>query len=238
VQALPVGAPESQPFNLTFISRKAAVAVFQEGNGTLRTGGSLACERTDHLLFDHPLGTSGERGLQVRMDNIGADCQQDAEISTGHLAATLYVTYGDFATRARIGHAPDGGHAPSNTFTCFSAYTDRPHNEIALCWPATTPTVLHLGYWVGWDGDKEHFTEIDLGFDATAALHDYRISWRPTSIAVFVDGVKVAHSQGRAGVNGTIPWRPLSTRVILRPKDGTFLGPAAFDVARASYAPA
>jgi hypothetical protein len=58
----------TEPFLLDMTSRDAVIAIFNEDEGALRTDGSLACMRADHLSYEHPCA-SGERGLRILMDD-------------------------------------------------------------------------------------------------------------------------------------------------------------------------
>eukprot|EP00117_Sycon_ciliatum_P018518 scpid81318/ scgid17093/ Beta-glucanase; 1,3-1,4-beta-D-glucan 4-glucanohydrolase; Endo-beta-1,3-1,4 glucanase; Lichenase len=227
-------------FNISFTDRTKSLEIFEEGNEHLTTGGSSSCARPDHLAYNFTLpDCNGCRGLRITLDNKNATCASSAGISTGHLASTVYYSYGDFEIYARTGHSPSGGDPPQNVFTCFSAYTfgrsrDGVHNEIALCWPGDDPGTIHMGHWNGKNGDHEHRTDLKLGFDASAGYHRYKFQWRRDSITYFIDGTEVHRSDG-----DTMPFENLSMRIILRPdnKPSTYEGDAFMTVRFASYVP-
>ena len=227
-------------FRLTFTNRTEVLKYFEEGDEHLTTGGSSSCARPDHLEYNVTLPDCGCSGLKVRMDNKNATCAQRVAISTGHLASIVYYTYGDFEIRARIAHSVDGRDPPSNAFTCFSAYTGAReskagyHNEIALCWPGSDTKKIHMGYWYGTDGDKEHRYDHDLGFDAAEGYHTYKFKWRNDSITYEIDDKEVHKATGS---KDKLPFEDLSIRVILRPnnKPSTYLGEAMYGVDYISY---
>lgn len=208
----------------------------------LTTDGSIACTRRDHLFYDYDMaGYDGDRrGLQVRLDNKNATCSDDAELSTGHLRSHEGFWFGDLVIEARVAHSPDDLPTPNNAMTCFSLYTNIPvHNEIALCFRATNSSTFSVGYWVGYDGDIEHSTSVFLP-DTDSTYHNYSIAWREDYLAVFVDANQVVRFNGSAVVNGTLPWNPMSIRLILRPRDANcsdYEGDAYVNVVRLSYTP-
>lgn len=228
-------------FFLDFTNRDDALAIFNEDEGKLTTDSSLACMRPDHLSYNTHL--DGEpnalQGLVVTLDNLSPTCSSSAQISVGHMSSISKYSYGDFEIYAKIAHSPPGStdpHPPSNAFTCFSLYVGTSeaeyHNEIALCWSPSNFTQIHFGYWIGYDGDKEHQIIKDLGFDFSESYHTYAFQWRPTSITWLVDGKVLATSQ-----SGQMPWEDMSTRIILRPKNNpsVYLGNALFSVGHVSY---
>ena len=79
-------------FDVDFSSRDAAVAIFEEGTGSLLTDGSRACMEPSHLAYGVPLdgGEAGETGVRLTMDGEGVTCGHDAEIAVGHLASWKY----------------------------------------------------------------------------------------------------------------------------------------------------
>ncbi|MGW9529925.1 family 16 glycosylhydrolase [Paenibacillus terrae] len=55
------------------------------------------------------------------------------------------------------------------------------------------------------NGVGSHETVLDLGFDASAAYHDYAFEWSPSAIRWYVDG-KLVHREN--GSRGELPSQP------------------------------
>jgi endo-1,3-1,4-beta-glycanase ExoK len=96
--------------------------------------------------------------------------------------------------------------ATPGTISAFFLYTGAAegtrHDEIDVEIKGDDPSKLSVNYWT--DG-VQHPTVIDLGFDASAAPHDYAFEWSPTSLRWFVDG-RLVHEE--AGARGPLPQVP------------------------------
>ena len=86
------------------------------------------------------------------------------------------------------------------TITGFFTYTGpaegTQHDEIDVEIKGDDPWKLQVNYWTN---DAEHPTVIDLGFDASAAYHDYAFRWTGERLQWFVDGRLVHEEDGRRG---------------------------------------
>lgn len=96
--------------------------------------------------------------------------------------------------------------ATPGTITAFFTYagsdTGKPHDEIDIELKGDDLTKMQVNYWTN---GVEHPTLIDLGFNASAAYHDYAFHWTATGIDWFVDG-KLVHSEN--GSRGALPVTP------------------------------
>ncbi len=163
---------------------------------------------------------------------VGSTC---AKWAAGHLRTVQAFTYGTWTVVAQVAHSPvPGAPTPNNAFTCFGSYTDAPvHNEISMCWEATTQSTLGAAYWYSAAEEK---TDVQLPFDASQGVHNWTVVWAPSSITWMVDG-KVLHTDsGQAGK--TIPYEPQQLSLITRPRDSTYDGDAVFTVKSFSYSSA
>ena len=135
-------------FEVDFSSRAAALAIFEEGVGSLLTDGSRACMAPSHLSYGVAIegGEPGETGVRLTMDDQDVTCGHEAMIAVGHLASRAFYSYGDFEWRGRVHHAPGGGVPPANAFTCFSTFIhgSLTHNELAWCFPAHDGNEVHM----------------------------------------------------------------------------------------------
>jgi len=126
-----------------------------------------------------------------------------------------------------MGHYKNGSRA-TNAVTYFSVgYTnekvwngtalDPLHNEITLGFVgwATEPNRIHLGYWYN-DTMHQHIREIQKHPDPYKTFNIFSIRWAPESITWKVNGKVVWTDHGVR--DKTMPYRPLSTRFILRPR--------------------
>merc|ERR1712232_500385 len=106
-------------------------------------------------------------------------------------------------------------------------------NEIALCFDGANTTQAKFLYWYN---QTLHTTIFGLGFDSSAALHTYKVTWRSDSITWYVEG-KVAHKD--VGVAGkTIPWEPLTMVVgLLKPHGSNPAKSSSIQVEYVSYSP-
>ena len=210
------------------------MAIFEEGHGSLLTDGTRACMESSHLEYGVMLDqVTGERGLRIKMDD-HPTCGNGAEIAVGHLASWATFSYGDFEWRARIHHTPDGSAPPANSFTCLSTFVhgSLTHNELAWCFPANDGREVHMAYWYD---DTMHRTAKRYRTDLTQGFHNYTIRWRDVGMDWLIDAELVHQIRGVA--ERTVPWEPMSIRVILRPKNvpSVFLGAAHLELARVSY---
>ena len=229
-------------FQCSFSNRWLVVRQFEEGSVHYVTDGISACMDPGHIAygvaFKYENGNSTvPTGARLTLDNVGATCGFGAQIAVGHLQSKSYYSFGDFEWRARIHHAPDGGAPPSNSFTCLAVYTHDPaHNELAWCFPAANPREVHASYWYDDTMRRSVFFVED---DLTQHLHTYKLRWRENGVDWLIDGRVVHQTRGEPGK--TVPWLPMSIRIILRPVNKhptAFLGPAQVDVEHASYVPA
>ncbi len=96
-----------------------------------------------------------------------------------------FYGYGRYEVVMRAAKAPG---IVSSFFTHTDNYLGDPHSEVDFEFVGGKPHEVHTNYF--WDG-ASHAVDIDLGFDASAALHVYAFEWLPTSITWFVDGVEI-----------------------------------------------
>lgn len=105
------------------------------------------------------------------------------------------LSYGHGLYKARLIASRTPG-----TITAFFTYTGpaegTQHDEIDIELKGDDPTKLQLNYWTN---DAEHPTVINLGFDASAAYHEYAFRWTADRLQWFVDGVLVHEENGSRG---------------------------------------
>ncbi len=121
--------------------------------------------------------------------------------ASGEYQTQRFFGYGRFEARLKAVAAP-------GVVTGFFTYTGPtfngdPHHEIDFEFLGKSPRQVQLNYYT--DGDGDHGTMIDLGFDASADFHSYAFEWRPDSIRWFVDG-KLVHEE--TGARGPLPSVP------------------------------
>ena len=225
-------------FDLSFTDQDVVRSLFSEDSGSLLTDSSRSCMREDHLLYNQELdgAPAGLRGLLLKMDDVEPSCGHGSQISVGHLSSLSGYTYGDFSWLGRVAHTPDGSKLPENVFSCFAvfAHGDGAHNELAWCFPANDPNEVHMSHWYD---DTMHRSVKRLPIDLSAGYHTYTVRWRPIGLDWLIDNTIVHQVRGEPG--RTIPSRPMSIRVILRPKNvpTVYLGRAQLGLLRISYTP-
>jgi hypothetical protein len=123
------------------------------------------------------------------------------------------------------------------TVSAFFTYTGptdgTAHDEIDVEILGDDPTRVSLNYWTD---DAQHPTVVSLGFDASAAAHDYAFRWSAQRLQWFVDGVLVHEEDGSRGplprvagkimlnhwgAVGTEPW---SSSYVVSPATASVMG--------------
>ena len=118
---------------------------------------------------------------------------------------------GEYRTLSSYGHgrytvrmqASDVNGTISSMFTYTGSFEGTEHDEIDIEILGKDPTKLQLNYW---RNGHEHPHTVELGFDASEAMHTYTFEWTPDSITWYVDGVLV-HSVSENGLsnNDSLP---------------------------------
>ena len=150
------------PFFTDFTDADAAQDLFDVDSGYQFTQGATFCSDPQHVFFNTPLlnDLNKRSGLRVTMDTVAPNCSSKAQYSVGHLSSIEYYGYGHYEFEVMPAHAPNGGSAGIDAFTCVSIYNGGElgglHNEIAVCWNQKTPLNVDWSYWVGWDQDAIH----------------------------------------------------------------------------------
>lgn len=120
---------------------------------------------------------------------------------SGEYRTNASYGYGLYKARLIASNTP-------GTITAFFTYTGwaegTRHDEIDVEIKGDDPRKVSLNYWS--DG-VEHPTVVDLGFDASAAYHDYAFRWTPTSLQWFVDDRLVHEENGSRGPLPEVPGR-------------------------------
>ena len=98
--------------------------------------------------------------------------------------------YGTFTVHMRAAKA-------SGIVSSFFIYNGTPWDEIDIEFLGKDTTKMQTNYFT--NGVGGHETLINLGFDASAALHTYAIVWQSGSIKWYVDGVLVLTENGSRG---------------------------------------
>ncbi|WP_095588107.1 family 16 glycosylhydrolase [Actibacterium ureilyticum] len=134
---------------------------------------------------DYVVPTLGE----VTLNLDGAD--RDGKPFTGaEIQSDDFYGYGSYEVTMQ---AAAGSGAVSSFFLFSSEFfgADK-HNEIDFEFLGNDTTKVNINYYYGNEklGDNGS-VQIDLGFDAAAGMHDYRIDWQPDAIRWFVDGVLI-----------------------------------------------
>jgi endo-1,3-1,4-beta-glycanase ExoK len=142
--------------------------------------------------------------MALRLDDNGCPLECSGEkFASGEYATQ--DTYGFGRVEARL-KAADGTGLVTSLFTYFDADPSdeaEVNDEIDIEILGKDPTKLETNYYT--DGDGDHSTVIDLGFDSSLEFHEYAFEWSPTSIKWYVDG-KLIHTED--GSRGKLPSKP------------------------------
>ena len=126
--------------------------------------------------------------------------------------------YGTYTVHMRAAKA-------SGIVSSFFIYNGTPWDEIDIEFLGKDTTKMQTNYFT--NGVGGHETLINLGFDASAALHNYSIVWQSGSIKWYVDGVLVVTENGS---RGALPRNPGKIMMNLWPGTGvdSWLGPFTY----------
>jgi endo-1,3-1,4-beta-glycanase ExoK len=143
--------------------------------------------------------------MALRLDESGCPSECSGEKFASGEYATQDNTYGYGRIEARLKSA-NGTGLVTSLFTYFDADPSievEVNDEIDIEILGKDPTKLETNYYT--DGDGDHSTVIDLGFDSSLDFHNYAFEWSPTSIKWYVDG-KLIHTEN--GSRGKLPSKP------------------------------
>jgi endo-1,3-1,4-beta-glycanase ExoK len=145
-------------------------------------GGAFNCGwRADHSTFSGGLMT-----LQLDNATCPSGCSGKPYASDEYRTNDVY-SYGTYTVRMRAAKG-------SGIVSSFFIYNGNPWDEIDIEFLGKDTTKMQTNYFVSGTGGHEAL--IDLGFDASAALHKYTIVWQQGSIQWYVDDVLVHTNTG------------------------------------------
>jgi endo-1,3-1,4-beta-glycanase ExoK len=176
-------------------------------------GGVFNCGwRSDHATFSGGLMT-------IQLDNATCPtgCSGKPYASDEYRTNDVYG-YGTYTVRMRAAQG-------SGIVSSFFIYNGSPWDEIDIEFLGKDTTKMQTNYFT--NGVGGHETLINLGFDASAALHTYSIVWQPGSIKWYVDGTLVLTE---TGTRGALPTNPGKIMMNLWPGTGvdSWLGPFTY----------
>lgn len=136
---------------------------------------------------------NGRMGIKLEADVVGLT---GTPAVSGEYRTLGTYQYGLYQTRLIAPKTP-------GTISAFFTYTGpsngTQHDEIDVELKGDDLTKMQVNYWTN---GVEHPTLINLGFDASAAYHDYSFRWTATGIQWYVDNLLV-HSEN--GSRGALP---------------------------------
>jgi len=166
------------------------------------------------------------------IDTPGSCCDgsQCADVASGHLGTVATYGYGTYTIKMKAPRQTKDG-APK-TLACFTVYISSPvHNEIDICFYSNTSQMVCAYF----NPTEVRFVH-DLTFDPTDQFRNYQFVWTATKLSWFIDGKLVESTTGTPSV--PIPTEAAPIRVVFRPLDTPYEGPASFQIASISYQPA
>ncbi|MCD9023117.1 beta-glucanase [Cohnella silvisoli] len=166
--------------------------------------------RADHVEFE-----DGIMALQLDDQPCPSGCSGKSYAS-GEYATHNKYGYGRVEGRIK---AAQGEGVVTSLFTYTGPSDGTQWDEIDIEILGKDTTKLETNYYT--DGDGDHATVIDLGFDAAADFHDYAFEWSSTAINWYVDGVLVHTETGQRGPLPTLPGHIMAN---LWPGTGLFEG--------------
>lgn len=176
-------------------------------------GGVFNCGwRADHATFSGGLMT-----LQLDNATCPSGCSGKPYASDEYRTNDVYG-YGTYTVHMRAANG-------SGIVSSFFIYNGSPWDEIDIEFLGKDTTKMQTNYFT--NGVGGHETLINLGFDASAALHTYLIVWQQGSISWYVDGTLVLTENGS---RGALPTNPGKIMMNLWPGTGvdSWLGPFTY----------
>jgi endo-1,3-1,4-beta-glycanase ExoK len=125
---------------------------------------------------------------------IDTQASGDRPYSCGEIQTRSFYGYGTYEVRMRA-------LAESGTVSAFFTYTGpvhkNPWDEIDIEVLGKSPGSFQANYYVNGKGDKEKI--VTLGFDSSAAMHNYAFVWAPDMLRWYVDGRLVHEATSASG---------------------------------------
>jgi len=194
--------------------------VWHKANWT--NGGMFNCGwLPDHVNFSGGV-------MNIRLDNYSS---WGKPYSSGEYRSNNTFTYGNFETNMKAAKG-------NGLVTSFFTYTGSPWDEIDVEILGKNTNQMQLNYFVSGVGGHEKV--INLGFDASAGYHKYRIEWGNGYINWYVDGVW-KHGVNNTGLNvpygSPMPSHPMQMMVNLWPGIGVdgWLNPFTYTGTKYAY---
>lgn len=132
----------------------------------------------------------GRLAITLQADTAGLSAEPAV---SGEYRTNGFYRYGLYQARLMPRATPG---TVTGFFTYVGPDSGNPHDEIDVEFKGDDTTKLYVNYWTN---GVEHPTTINLGFDASAAYHNYAFRWSATGIEWFVDGLRVYSENGSRG---------------------------------------
>lgn len=175
----------------------AALALPLGGVGARQGGGASGFEdrfgridphrwRVADYQMDHPVFANGWRRDRLRAgpEGLSLEIGPDARgVPQG--AAIRRRRMSGFGTYSARMQAARGSGVVTGFFLYSGPENGAAHDEIDIEFLGRDPRRVHLSWW---KGGKLRQKVLALGFDASRALHDYRIGWTPERLSWAVNG--------------------------------------------------
>ncbi|MBL8471971.1 MAG: family 16 glycosylhydrolase [Rhodocyclaceae bacterium] len=161
---------------------------------------------------DHAQAGGGQLVLGIDATSCPAGCS-GLPYASANVASNAVYGYG--SVRGRL-QAAAGAGLVTSLFTYVGPDSGHAHDEIDIEILGQDTTRVQFNFFAAGSTGNEYV--VDLGFDASAAMHDYAFAWSPTGIAWYVDGV-LRHTVSAASV--TLPSIPGQVMVNLWAVDGS-----------------
>lgn len=165
--------------------------LFTKSDGYSNGGNFNVGWKSDHVSFSNG-------NMILTLDNVNSSGKP---YSSGEYKTNSLYGYGTL--EASIKAASGSGIVGGSLFFYTGPSEGNPHDEIDIEFLGKDTTKMQTNYYTNDVGNHEVL--INLGFDASAAFHTYKVEWQSSKITWFVDGV-VVHTE--TGSNGALPTTP------------------------------
>ena len=163
--------------------------------------------------------TPNEGNLRITLSDNGGNI---SDLGCGEIQTRERYGYGMYSARIR---AASGSGLNTAFFTFIGPQHKQPHDEIDFEFLGKNTRKVQLNYYV--NGKPQGEKMIELGFDASEAMHEYSFVWEPERIRWYIDG-KLVHETEKGAIIPTHPSKIYLSLWSASPKVKSWLGPFEF----------
>lgn len=207
---------------LASLASAASAAPFLDSFNTLDSGFWYAADGWKNgapfnvgWRADHAVASGGQLALTIDGNPCPAGCS-GMPYASANVASNATYGYGTVYGRFQ---AASGSGLVTSLFSYVGPDSGHVHDEVDIEVLGKDTTKVQFNFFANGSTGNEY--TVDLGFDASLAMHDYAFTWGATGISWYVDGV-LRHSVSASGVS--LPVTPGQVMVNLWAVDASAAG--------------